>query len=135
MNKKSIVAFIIIAVIAIGGIIYALIAPSGTPKIVNTSPNSKQTSGQNATITYTNDGFQPSTLTVKKGTTVTVINTSTRDVEFSSGPHPIHNEDPEINLDVLKPGQKGSFVAKTTGTHGFHDHIHDDITGTLIVTN
>jgi len=87
------------------------------------------------TITFTNEGFMPSTVTVKKGTTVTVKNESNQRVQFSSDDHPTHRLNTEMNLDVLEPGESASFTAETVGTHGFHDHIDDSKTGTLVVTD
>ena len=37
-------------------------------------------------------------------------------------------------MSVLAPGESGTFTAETVGTHGFHDHIDDSKTGTLVVT-
>lgn len=87
-----------------------------------------------ATITFTNDGFSPTTLKVKKGTKVTIVNSSPSPVQFSSDDHPTHQEDPEINMSELAPGESGSFTVTTVGTHGFHDHNDESKTGTLIVT-
>lgn len=87
-----------------------------------------------ATITFTNNGFSPSTLTVKKGTKVTVVNNSSNPVQFSSDNHPTHRANPEMNMMELSPGNNATFTANTLGTHGFHDHIDDSKTGTLIVT-
>jgi len=133
MNKKAIIAAVLIAILAIGGIVYALTSNPNAPKIVDSEPNSAQTSGDNATITFTDDGFNPETLTVKKGTTVTVINNASRSVKFSSADHPTHRENPELNMETLEPGEQGTFTPTTIGTHGFHDHLDEDKVGTLIV--
>ncbi len=99
-----------------------------------TSESSAETESTAATIVFTNDGFTPNKLTVKTGTVVTVKNESSNRVQFSSDDHPTHREDPEINMKTLAPGESGTFTAKTVGTHGFHDHIDDSKTGTLVVT-
>jgi plastocyanin len=95
----------------------------------------KATESSAATIVFTNDGFSPSTLTVKSGTVVTVKNESSNRVQFSSDDHPTHREDPEINMKTLAPGESGTFTATKVGTQGFHDHIDDSQVGTLIVTD
>ena len=99
-----------------------------------TSESSAEAESTAATIVFTNDGFTPNKLTVKTGTVVTVKNESSNRVQFSSDDHPTHREDPEINMKTLAPGESGTFTAKTVGTHGFHDHIDDSKTGTLVVT-
>lgn len=89
---------------------------------------------QATTITFTDDGFEPAELTVKKGSVVTVKNNSAERVQFSSDDHPTHRLNTEMNLRTLQPGEAASFTAETVGRHGFHDHIDDSKTGTLIVT-
>lgn len=86
-----------------------------------------------AVITYTNDGFSPQTLTVSSGDTVTVKNESSRTIQFDSDPHPAHTENTELNVDTIRPGQSKSFTANRTGTFGYHDHLDDSETGTIIV--
>jgi plastocyanin len=98
------------------------------------SEAASNTEASTATITFTNDGFTPETLTVKTGTVVTVKNESSDPVQFSSDNHPTHREDPEINMKTLAPGESGTFTAKTVGKHGFHDHMDDSKTGVLVVT-
>lgn len=99
---------------------------AGNPGVAS-SPN------ESATITYTDNGFAPDTLTVRRGTTVTILNKSSRNVQLSSNEHPIHRENPEMNTPAIAPGASTSFVAKTSGTHGYHDHLDSSVTGTLNV--
>lgn len=98
----------------------------------DTDATSEQT--MNETITFTDAGFNPGTLTVKKGTVVTVKNDSDTDVQFSSDDHPTHMMHTELNLAVLSPGDSDTFTVTKVGTWGFHDHIDESKTGTLIVT-
>ncbi len=135
-----IVALIIFAAIAALMVTYTSQAPTTTQNEQTNTPSPSATDNDtasttdSATISFTNDGFSPATLTVKKGTKVTVVNNSSDPVQFSSDDHPTHREDPEINMDELQPGESGSFTVTTVGTHGFHDHIDDRHAGTLIVT-
>ena len=146
-SSLGIVIAVIAAILVTVGVIVAVAltqqtnAPASTQTTetgdtetqADTSAPSEDTA-QQATITFTNTGFSPNTLTVKKGTTVTVVNSSDTDVQFSSDNHPTHRANPEMNMMELSPGNKASFTANTVGTHGFHDHIDDSKTGTLIVT-
>lgn len=92
-----------------------------------------KTNGETAEIVFTDDGFEPKEITVSKGTTVTVKNSSSKNVQFSSGDHPTHMANPEMNLRELSPGESASFTAVTAGEHSFHDHIDASNTGTLTV--
>lgn len=148
--KKSpmgiIIAIIAAVLVTVGAILAIALnqettAPASTQTTetgdTQTKPDTSEPSEdpvEAATITFTNSGFSPSTITVKKGTVVTVVNSSDTEVQFSSDNHPTHRENPEMNLSEIGPGEKASFTADTVGTHGFHDHIDDSKTGTLVVT-
>lgn len=97
----------------------------------DTNTDTDQTSG--TIITLTDAGFDKASYTVKAGDTVTVKNESSSAMQFSSADHPTHLENPELNMSVIEPGQSGTFVAETAGTFGFHDHLNDQFTGTLVV--
>lgn len=93
------------------------------------------TNTQDSTITiaYTNEGFKPSSLSVKVGTTVTVKNESSKPLKFSSDPHPEHTDEKELNMTTLSPNKSDTFTATKAGRYGFHNHLNEDESGTLIV--
>ncbi len=138
---------VIAVVLVIAGVLYATSRRNSTEQTppahsqttntadqaTNTTNNEVVASG--ATIVFTDNGFSPQNYTVKKGQAVTVKNTSSSDVQFSSDDHPAHTDDPELNMSVLKPGESGTFTPPRAGTHGFHDHLQDQFTGTLVVTD
>lgn len=133
-SKTVLIVILIVAALAVAGVAALILAnPSSAPKTTDSTSNSSDVS-EAGTITFTDDGFSPSTLTVKKGTKVTVVNKSSSPVQFSSGQHPTHREDPEINMSELAPGERGSFTVTVAGTHSFHDHLNASKTGTLVVT-
>ena len=153
---KRTVAIVIIALIAVSGVVWAVASNSDKTNTETNKPalsptssttnnsNSNTTSNStesentstdtaNATITYTDDGFGPSTLTVKVGTKVTIKNDSSSDLEFSSDDHPTHTKDPEINTEAIGPGETTTITPTTKGTHGYHNHLNPSDTGTLVV--
>lgn len=98
----------------------------------DTPVSSDQTAA--VTIVFTDQGFEKSSYTVKKGQTVEVKNQSNTQLQFSSDSHPTHTEETELNLAVLQPGQSSTFMPTEAGEHGFHDHIQSQFTGVLTVT-
>lgn len=106
---------------------------SSAPNATDTNKGSSADQNTGATITYSDSGFSPSTLTVKAGTKVTIKNTSSGDMQFDSDPHPVHTDDPELNVGVVGPGESMAFTPTVTGTHGYHNHLDPSKTGTLIV--
>lgn len=153
MNQKSnkTVMWILLAVVGmvlIGGVVYALTRPkdatvSTTPAPAATTTQETTTSttesqimtptSTGTTITYTDNGFSPSSYTAKVGSTITVINNSKMDLEFSSDDHPAHTDYTELNMGTQKPGESVTFNVSKTGSWGFHDHLHAEYTGTLVV--
>ncbi len=140
-----------VAIVAVGGVVvYALANNAGNNsspvKTTNTSSatpdtNKNKTDTANsseqpagATIVFTDQGFEKSSYTVKKGQRVEVKNQSKTQLEFSSDNHPTHTGEPELNLSVLQPGESASFTPTEVGKHGFHDHLQAQFTGTLTVT-
>lgn len=87
-----------------------------------------------ATITATNDGFTPNTVTIKKGQMIKIVNNSSSPIQFSSADHPTHRLDPELNMSELAPGESGTVMPENVGSHGYHDHLHAEHTGTIVVT-
>jgi hypothetical protein len=77
-----------------------------------------------ATFVIMNGTICPQTMTISRGTQVTMSNQDTRTHEMDSDPHPEHTDCPELNsIDFLNPGQsRQSQNLNTARTCGFHDH-------------
>ncbi len=98
------------------------------------------------TITFTDDGFTPGEITIKKGQRVRFLNESaTLEPWPAVGVHPTHTLYPEKEpsdclgsaFDACKPLKKGEFFDFTfyyTGEWRYHDHAHAYDTGVITVT-
>lgn len=85
-------------------------------------------------ILYTDSGYQPKTITVNVGTTVTFKNDSSRGMWTASAVHPTHQVLP--GFDQLKSVAKGGMYAYTftkEGTWKYHNHVNPTDTGTVVV--
>jgi plastocyanin len=143
MNKKTTIWVIVLLIVvgAIGAGVYFATKPADTTPATqketntnSTSNNNADTSTASATITYADSGFAPSTLTIKKGQTIKIVNNSSSPMQFSSADHPTHLQDPELNMATLSPGESGTVIPETVGTHGYHDHLKAEHTGSITVT-
>lgn len=149
MKKSVIIGLVVLALVA-GGVVFAMNkkdkkpssttsttdtnqAASTTPSNSTTNNTTGSTTSEEATITYSNDGFSPSTLTVKSGTRITIKNTSDHDMQFDSDPHPVHTADTELNVDMVGAGQTATFTVTKKGTFGYHNHLNPNQTGTIVV--
>lgn len=95
----------------------------------------EEESTEKAAVNYTDTGFSPETVTVKKGTTVTFTNDSTSGMWVASAVHPTHQLLP--GFDQLTSSAKGTSYNYTfvkVGTWKFHNHVAPSFTGTVVVT-
>lgn len=99
------------------------------------------TNGGNV-IEITLEGFNPSTLTIKSGETVTWLNKVSSPSWPASAVHPSHKVYPEAGGCIgskfdacksLKQGEGYSFTFNQKGTWKYHDHLSPGNTGTIIV--
>lgn len=90
--------------------------------------------GGDNVVKITDDGFEPSTLTVNAGDAVEFKNESSDDAWPASNVHPTHQLYP--GFDAKKPllsGDSYSFTFSKTGTWGYHNHLEPDVQGTIVV--
>lgn len=80
-------------------------------------------------VSISNFSFNPGTLTVKVGTTVTWTNED-------SAPHTVTSDSGSLlNSPRLSQGQSFSFTFTEVGSTSYHCAIHPMMKGTVIVTN
>ena len=143
MKKPIIIIGVIVLVMAGAVVGYALThktkapgpAPIATEEISKpvTTSTTAETTTQTAVITYSDNGFNPAQITVKSGTTVTIKNTTSHTVQFDSDPHPAHTDNKDLNAGIVAAGKTDTFVAVNKGSFGYHNHLDDNETGTIIV--
>lgn len=152
-GKKSIWQWVVIYIV-IGAIVYGLLyffvfAKKGGYNYNQTGPSQQPTTQQQVTarptsgaqtanqqentVTLTQNGFSPATLTVKAGTTVTWVNKSGTDATVNSNPHPIHTAYLPLNLGNFSDGATLSLSFDKPGTYGYHNHLDASQKGTIVV--
>ncbi len=120
MNNKIIIVIGLI-ILAIGGFLILTknkpsISPESSPQpTVEISPN---------TVEISNFAFNPSEITVKKGTTVTWINKDT-------ATHKIKSD--TFNSEDLNQGGTFNFTFENTGSFDYVCGIHPSMTGNIKV--
>ncbi len=133
---------------------------AGTPEVNDTpaSPNNNDgtqanvgaqvgvTVGvSNVTVTYTDTGFTPSTITVKQGTKVTFVNNSSKNMWVGVDEHPTHTQYAGTSrqehcpdtagtaFDQCAVGKTYTFTFNKVGTWEYHNHVGSG-TGKIVVT-
>lgn len=134
--NKAIVALIGVVIIGVGA--FALTrgsSDSNTNEPTQSTTSNSSSTNENAsdTIAYNGESFSPSQLTVKSGATVTIKNTSSRQLQMQSEPHPVHTDDPDLNVGTVAPGQSKTFTVAQKGASGYHNHLNPSERGTITV--
>lgn len=144
--KNSLIVVVVIVVLA-GA--YLLIS-NKTQKVQPTSPGTSSISSQPATspvttgttmkkttketaVSLTNAGFEPQTVTIKAGEKVVWTNNSGDVATVNSSKHPTHLDYPPLNLGGFQNGGKLELVFDKPGTYSYHDHLHPQRFGKVIV--
>jgi len=111
-------------------------------------PTSQAPTVKENVVIYTNSGYLPSTLTIKKGETVTFKNQSSNNMWTASEAHPTHRLYNDTSLDEhcpdttgtvfdackgFPPEQSWSFTFNKEGAWKYHDHLNPGDTGTIVV--
>lgn len=137
---KIVVAVVVVAAVA-GGVLLTTnksTSPATSKKpnasSSNSSHNSTDQSGEvAATITYDGTSFQTSSNSVTSGSLIKVINQSDSDLDFDSDPHPVHTDNPELNVGDIPAGESKTIKLTTKGTWGFHNHLDASQQGKITV--
>lgn len=111
MKSKWLIGFLVIAVLISG--------------CTGTKPE-KQQAATNAVV-IKGFAFNPETITIPKGTTVTWTNED-------SVQHTVTEINNVFSSDILSQGQTFSYTFNETGTFEYQCHIHPNMRGKVIVT-
>lgn len=90
---------------------------------------------KNSKITYTDNGFEPFTITIKINTNVTFTNKSNGMMWIASNPHPAHTDLPGFDQkNSIGKGGLYTYTFSKIGTWKYHNHNAPEKTGVVIVT-
>ncbi len=139
---------IIIFVALLGGI-YAYSRYTEAPALPQQPEAQTQDSGAlSARVHYSENGFFPREITLKKGESVQWINDSGEDMWIGADLHPEHTEYDNTTLNMhcgagvipsfdecgsVQKGGKWSFVFDKAGMWKYHNHMHSEFSGRVMV--
>ncbi len=145
MNVKYLVLTVIVLLLGlgflgkdqIGSLMYGS-NPQPAPQVTTTtlpktSPATSSAAVEQNVVTLTANGFSPSPLTVKAGTSVTFMNKSGSKATVNSAPHPVHTAYPPLNLGSFTDGGTLSLKFDKPGTYSYHNHLNPSQTGQVVV--
>jgi|SRR5579875_1179460 len=115
----------VVAVLLAGGSTAS--SPQGASRAHGSSGQPRVASGH-VVIVIQNYAYHPDNLTVRVGTTISVVN---RDMTQ----HTLTANDGAFNTGTIQPGQTARLVMRKTGTFPYHCLFHAFMTGTLKVVS
>lgn len=129
-----IISFCLIAVLLVAATVYGSVVlfnqlKSKSPHVAATCP----TKGTNHAVTITNSQVTPSHTTAKLCDTLTVTNTDDVLRYIAFGRHDEHQAYDGITEKTLEKGKDFTVTLDEVGNYKFHDHLHDEVTGTFSV--
>ncbi len=168
MNTSTLLGLVIVILLGLGGWYFYTMNPSLVPAPANNTTNTNTPSDTNsgttggdtnvnidvtvptaqtsATVTYSTNGFSPSPVTIKKGGTVTFVDSNpARDMWVASAQHPTHtaysgttlaehcDDATDTSFDQCKAGSSYSFTFTKAGTWNYHNHLNSSDFGQIIV--
>lgn len=107
-----------------------------TQNLTNQNTNSQKVAiptYQKAAVTLTASGFNPETLTIKRGTVVIWINQSGADGSVNSDDHPTNLLYPVLNLGRFSNGSSMTALLDKPGKYTYHNELNLDQKGTITV--
>ncbi len=129
----------VVIYLVIGGLIYVAIyyfffANKTDRKPYGAAYNPQVTQAvSQTTISASSSGFQPGSLTIKTGDTVTWNNQSGVAISVNSAPHPAHTDYPPLNIGLIENGASASLTFPTAGTYKYHNHLNPSQYGSITV--
>ncbi len=141
MNKNIVIAVVVFVLLLIVGVgAFLVMGSKGQNQTKNdvgsmdTMPRTTQnTNTESKNPVATNNieikgfAYNPATITVKVGTTVTWMNSD-------SVGHTATAEDGSFDTGILRQGEKGSVTFSKAGTFKYFCSVHPNMKGTVIVT-
>jgi len=85
-------------------------------------------------VTLSANGFSPKEVTIKPGTAVRWKNNTNKPQTVNSDNYPTNQLHKELNFGVFNAGSSVQYIFTKPGTYGYHNQLHPDQTGTIIVT-
>ena len=151
MKNSKVIVILAFLILVFGGGAWKLLSNGQVPAPAPASQDTnlpQQEAGSQTVITYTDQGYSPASVNIKKGDTVAWKNESLKDMWPASALHPTHTvypgsgitkcntaEQPAI-FDAcasINPGSSWSFKFLQAGSWKFHDHLSTTNFGTINV--
>ncbi len=152
MNTRTLIAVIIVVLVALGGYFLLSTRASAPEPVQEDATQTTSPSEGTAIVTYTDGGYSPATLSIKVGDTVRFVNNAGSGMWTASDEHPTHTEfDGSSTREhctdnsatggafdachQVAPGDSYEFTFTKAGTFNYHNHARANHGGSITVSN
>lgn len=126
-----ITVIIVLGLVAGGWLIYTRVFNQKKPAVQQAEV---QPDIQTAEVSITATGFNPATITIKKGDQVMWKNTDTKAHRIFAEPYPTKISLPDLDSEALQPGASYGFIFEQAGTYKYTDYYNPTkFLGTIVV--
>jgi len=128
VQKFTIISVVLVLVVGIVFLKQQLSTPKSNVKPTQDTISGEKTQNvQTVTVTYGDNGFSPSEITIAKDSTVKFINKSKLPLWVASDPHPEHTDYPEFDsvhglMEYPDERDDYTFTFDKVGNWKFHNH-------------
>ena len=162
MKKGFVTIFVIVAIVIVAGILIFINVGDDDSGTTIDNNDGAGTSGGSVpgssgvapripdeyTVEITENGFSPSSLTIFRGDRVKFVNMGFSPIWPASAVHPTHRVYPDSDIvkcgtteedsifdacQGLTQGEDYTFEFNEVGTWNYHDHLHANLRGTIVV--
>jgi hypothetical protein len=130
VGRKQLTLLIGGTLVLVAGVLIVAFSAGGK----STSTTSCASTGASHVVAIKNDKLDHANVTGKRCDTLTIRNLDDTVREVGFGPHDHHQPYDGVAEKVLRKNQSLTVTMVQTGSFHYHDHFHDEITGTFTVT-
>lgn len=129
--RKPLLAKVLIVIALVLTILFVVLALTKEDETTTTSAPSS------VAVTVTSSGFQPSSVQIKAGDTVTWTNTDKKAHQIAADPYPVNDSIPNFDSTViLNQNDAHTHTFDVPGTYTYHDELNPlkkSFHGTIVV--
>jgi plastocyanin len=131
MKQKYLLPIIIVLIILGMVFSFSFLAHNKSPKSITTTTS--KALPKEVTVMLNKNGFKPNVVTVKVGMAVRWENVSGDKQTVNSDDYPTNQLHKELNFGIFNSGSSVVYIFRTSGTYGYHNQLHHEQSGKIIV--
>lgn len=131
---KKILIPLILVILAASSFFVWRINTQSSPHSTNSQTKKVKPLPKEVTITLGKEGFKPNTVTIQVGSAVRWKNVSGDKQTVNSDDYPTNQKHKELNFGIFNAGSSVVYTFTKPGRYRYHNQLHPEQKGEIIVT-